>query len=163
MITAGPIVSAEAASGPLGGLRARLSPSAPGLYWACQVSEKNLRAENSLQTGLGGWPRAVKKDARSSVGGDARPGWGVASPQDWPPQPRSGTTSLDVPAGGICRKGLWFRAWWTHTRVLAQVGQPSIFVCVSLRDTETALAGWRNLAFWSCPLALSCAVCENAN
>lgn len=45
-------------SGLLGG-RGPLSPSAPGLYWACQVSEKNPRAENSLQTGLHGWPGAV--------------------------------------------------------------------------------------------------------
>lgn len=69
MIPAGPIVSVVAAQGwLLGEGRAGSSPSALGLYWACQISEKNLRAENSWKTGLRGWPGAVSQYVEWSVG-----------------------------------------------------------------------------------------------
>jgi hypothetical protein len=63
VITAGPIVSVEAAGWAFGRRQSWLPPSALGLYWACQIFEKNLRAENSQQTGLHDWSRADSKDA----------------------------------------------------------------------------------------------------
>lgn len=103
-----------------------LSPSAPAPYWACQVSDKNPRAEGSLQTGHRGWPGAVGRP-RSAVGGCSRPGGASPPPRTGhdAPEPRS----LDVTPLGTFRKGLWCRTGWS-TSAFRTSGWFGVFVAL---------------------------------
>lgn len=69
--------------GAAGRAQSPLSPSALGLYWACQISEKNPRAENSPQSGPVAGPEPSAR-AQSGMGGGTGPGQGITSHRAWP-------------------------------------------------------------------------------
>lgn len=153
MITAGPIVSAEAAPGVLGGRRAR-SLHQQRLYWACQISEKNLRAENSLQTGLHGWPRAVRRPWNRAV-------WEAMRSQAWAsPRTRSACPRLlscvhaDEPLLGIFRMGVWCRTGRSPIMFRYQWSAQFVHGFVSMWTREVTVAGmWdpaSGLVLWLC-------------
>lgn len=155
MVTAGPIVSVEAAPGLLGG-RGACSLHQRRLYWACQISEKNLRAENSLQTGLHGWPRAVRRPWNRAVWEDMRS-------QAWAsPCIRSGCprllncVHLDEPPVGIFRMGFWCRTG--RSTIMFRYKWSAQFVrgFVSAWTGEVTVAGMWDPAsgpvLWLCPV-----------
>ena len=150
MITAGPIVSAVARSRLPGGLSPP-SPSALGFYWACQISEKNPRAETSPQTGPVAGPELSAR-TRSGAGGHTGPGPG--NPPTRPGHcPHPNSVHLAGPRVRIRREGLRFRIRWSHIHFSAQMVSP---VCgsVSVRIRETTVAGMDGQSgFWSPPPA----------
>lgn len=140
--SSGPIVPAEAA----GCQGAPLSPSALGPYWACQVSAKNPRAENSVQTGLRGWgwPGAVRG---RGVWEDVRLVLSICA-------------HLDTPLWGLQEGALvQNEVGLIH---FTQVGSPACpWLCIVwIRETTGAGCGvWLR----SGPMALSHRLCENWN
>lgn len=152
MITAVPLCQWSEALGLLGGPGPLVSISTGLLYWACQVSEKNLRAETSLQTGLCGWPGAVRKD-RCKAGAWVSPPTRTGSPTLAPDPLLSWTPR------GVCRMSLWFRIDTATFVFWHKCSVQHICVCVSLGDREKHCWIEKSGLVLS---ALSCTICDHS-
>lgn len=136
--------------------RSPRSPSARGLYWACQVSEKTPRAENALQPGRRGWPGAVRgrgvlwENVRGRAGASPPPGTGHDAPE---------LRSLDVTPLGTFRKGLRGRTGWSDVHFSAQV----VGLVCQLPDERDHRGRNVSPGFWACPLPPSSVLRGNAN
>lgn len=167
MITGRPHCVSGGAVRAAGRAGSRLSPSALGFYWACQISEKNPRAENSPQTGPVAGPELSAR-TRSGVGGGAGPGRGnppSSATRPGPTHARTAPTSLaprdNVQGWGrgsvVCGSESDRATWFFGTR-----GQPTMFVVVCQCGLEKP--GWQGWTVWLLvppPPALSGTTPEN--
>lgn len=154
-ITAGPIVSGEAASGLL--VAVSTGPLLGLSDFFKEPEGRNLPTDRAL------WLAQSCQEGGERCGRRQRPGWGVHRlPPGLAAQPSWAEFTSTRPHVGVCRKGLRARNLM-ESYSFSACGQPSMSVALC-RCGLARPHGWEvESGFPSCPLVLSCTVHETSD